>query len=110
MVLNKIFEFTDKNFEQKILLEKKYILVDFWADWCNPCKILSPLLDELVDQYSENLIIGKINIEKNPEIPVKYSIRSIPTLLLFYKSNIVATQIGALSKNELIDFLNKNIT
>ncbi|CUR53359.1 thioredoxin [Buchnera aphidicola] len=109
MNTHKIIEFTDLNFEKKISIVNNYILIDFWAEWCNPCKLLTPILEEISLEYSKNLIVGKLNIETNTEIPLRYSIRSIPTLLLFYNSEIIATKIGALSKIELLNFLNKNM-
>lgn len=104
-----IIELTDKNFEKYVFLSKEYVLVEFWADWCNPCKILSPILEEVSKDYSEKILVGKINIDSNPIIPAKYSIRGIPTLLLFYKKKVLDTKIGALSKIELIEFLKNYI-
>ncbi|VFP88826.1 Thioredoxin 1 [Buchnera aphidicola (Cinara piceae)] len=109
MKITKIIELTDKNFETEVFLAKKFVLVDFWADWCGPCKILSPILEEIANEYSEKVLIGKINIDTNKKIPIEYSIRGIPTLLLFNKNKIIGTKIGVLSKTELKNFLDKKL-
>ncbi|QIQ42145.1 MAG: thioredoxin TrxA [Buchnera aphidicola (Microlophium carnosum)] len=108
--MNKIVKLTDQNFEEKVLLNKKsFILVDFWAQWCNPCKILAPILEEILQEYSDKMIIGKLNIEENPNTAPIYSIRSIPTLLLFHDSKVLATKVGAISKLQLKEFLDEHI-
>ncbi|WP_154021610.1 thioredoxin [Buchnera aphidicola] len=109
MKISNIIEVFDKNFNEIVLLSKKYVLVDFWADWCGPCKILAPILEDIADQYLGKIIVGKMNVDKNSLIPPKYSIRGIPSLLLFYNSQVIGTKIGALSKVELIDFLNTHL-
>lgn len=106
--MNTIIELTDQNFEQKVLQSKNFFLVDFWAEWCNPCKILAPILEEITKEYP-NVSIGKLNIEKYSNMASVYSIRSIPTLLLFYNNSVLATKVGAVSKIELKEFLDKNI-
>ncbi len=108
--MNKIVELTDHNFQETVLNSKSFILVDFWAQWCNPCKILAPILEEISQEYSNKIIIGKLNIEKYPNTAPLYSIRSIPTLLLFYNSEILATKVGAVSKTQLKEFLDENLT
>lgn len=107
--MSKIIELTDHNFEQKVLKSKNFILVDFWAQWCNPCKILAPILEEISEEYHNKIIIGKLNIEENPETAPIYSIRSIPTLLLFSNSEVLATKVGAASKLQIKEFLDENI-
>lgn len=108
--MNKIIELTDQNFKEKVLLKSKnFILVDFWAEWCNPCKILAPILDEISKEYLDKITIFKLNIEKNPNTAPIYSIRSIPTLLLFHNSEILATKVGAVSKLQLKEFLDEFI-
>lgn len=107
--MNKIIKLTDENFQEKISKSKDFILVDFWAKWCNPCKILAPILNEISEEYTNKIIVGKIDIEKNPNTPSIYSIRSIPTLLLFYNNEVLATKVGAVSKLELKKFLDENI-
>ncbi|MCW5196892.1 thioredoxin TrxA [Buchnera aphidicola (Pemphigus obesinymphae)] len=103
----KIVNFNDENFEKNILQEKKFILVDFWAEWCNPCKMLAPILEEIAVEYQDQLIVAKINIDENPDTAPKYSIRGIPALLLFKNGKLIKTKIGALSKIQLQTFLNK---
>ncbi|AAO27238.1 thioredoxin [Buchnera aphidicola str. Bp (Baizongia pistaciae)] len=103
---NCIVELTDGIFKQYILESKKAVLVDFWAEWCNPCKILAPILEDIAKEYEHKLIVTKINIDKNPNTAPKYSIRGIPALLLFKNSELVGTKVGALSKVQLKDFLN----
>ncbi|QCI20129.1 MAG: thioredoxin TrxA [Buchnera aphidicola (Brevicoryne brassicae)] len=107
--MNKIIELTDQNFSEKVLKSKDFILVDFWAEWCNPCKILAPILNEISEEYSDKIIVGKLNIEKHPDIAPVYSIRSIPTLLLFRNGEVLATKVGAISKLQLKEFLNEYI-
>lgn len=107
--MNKIIELTDQNFKEKVLQIKGFILVDFWADWCHPCKILGPILEEISKEYSDTITIGKLNIEKHPNTAPIYSIRSIPTLLLFHNSEVLATKVGALSKLQLKAFLDENV-
>jgi thioredoxin 1 len=107
--MNKIIELTDKNFKEKVLKSKNFFLVDFWAEWCNPCKMLAPILEEISKEYSNKIIIGKLNIEENPNTAPVYSIRSIPTLLLFHNSEVRATKVGAVSKLQLKEFLDENI-
>lgn len=107
--MNKIIELTDQNFEEKVLKSKGFILVDFWAEWCNPCKILAPILEEIADEYCDRIVIGKINIEKYPKTAPKYSVRGIPTLLLFHNSEVLATKVGALSKLQLKEFLDESM-
>ncbi|WP_422667464.1 thioredoxin TrxA [Buchnera aphidicola] len=107
--MNKIIELTDQNFEIEVLQEKNFVLVDFWAEWCNPCKMISLILEEIANEYSNKIKVGKLNIEKNPNTPPIYSIRSIPTLLLFSNNAVIATKVGAISKIELKTFLDENI-
>ncbi|ADP67561.1 thioredoxin TrxA [Buchnera aphidicola] len=107
--MNKIIELTDQNFEEQVLNSKSFFLVDFWAQWCNPCKILAPILEEISKEYSNKVIVGKLNIEEHPNTAPVYSIRSIPTLLLFNNSEVLATKVGAVSKLELKEFLDENI-
>ncbi|QCI16808.1 thioredoxin TrxA [Buchnera aphidicola (Aphis craccivora)] len=107
--MNNIIELTDQNFEEKVLKTTGFILVDFWADWCNPCKMLAPILEEIANEYINKIQIGKLNIEKNPKTAPMYSIRGIPALLLFHKSQVLATKIGAISKLQLQNFLDENI-
>jgi thioredoxin 1 len=107
--MNKIIKLTDQNFEEKVLKSRNFFLVDFWAPWCNPCKILAPILEEISEEYSDKIIIGKLNIEDNPNTAPVYSIRSIPTLLLFHNAKVLTTKVGAVSKLQLKEFLDENI-
>ncbi|QCI25207.1 thioredoxin TrxA [Buchnera aphidicola (Rhopalosiphum padi)] len=107
--MKKIIELTDQNFEEEVLQSKNFVLVDFWAEWCNPCKILAPILEEVAQEYFDKIKFGKLNIEKNPNTAPIYSIRGIPALLLFHEREVLATKVGAISKIQLKDFLDENI-
>ena len=85
------------------------VLVDYWAEWCGPCKIIAPILDEVAQEYAGRLKIAKLNIDENQNTPPKYGIRGIPTLMLFKNGNIEATKVGALSKSQLTTFIDSNI-
>ena len=97
-----ILNVSDSDFDEKVLNDKNIVLCDFWAEWCGPCKQISPILEELSEELQENKItIAKVNIDENPETPSKYGIMSIPTLLLFKEGKLVSTQVGLQQKNEL---------
>ncbi|AKC60728.1 thioredoxin [Blochmannia endosymbiont of Camponotus (Colobopsis) obliquus] len=104
---SKIINLNDDMFEDKIieLTSNGLLLVDFWAEWCNPCKVLSLVLDEMLSENNCNVIVAKLNIDENPIVTKKYEIRSIPTLLLFKGSKVLATKVGVLSKKQLKEFL-----
>jgi len=104
-----IYEFTDKNFNSEVLQSDKPVLVDFWAEWCGPCKMIAPILEEVATEFDGKLTVGKLNVDENNETPPKYGIRGIPTLLLFKNGNVAATKVGALSKAQLTEFLNENL-
>ncbi len=106
---NKIVYTSDESFEQDVLNSTLPVLVDFWAEWCGPCKMVSPILDEIADEYGDRLKIAKLNIEPNPETPKKYRVQSIPTLMLFKDGNVEDTKIGAVSKSQLRDFIIRSI-
>ena len=97
---------TDDNFDTAVLKSSKPIVVDFWAEWCGPCKQIGPILDELDTELSEQLTIAKFNIDDNPEVPGKYNVRAIPTLLLFNNGKVLATKMGVEPKNKLIEWVN----
>lgn len=104
-----IVALTDDNFEEEVLKSTIPVLVDYWAEWCGPCKMIAPILDEVSEEYGEKVKIGKLNIDDNPGIPPKYGIRGIPTLMLFKDGNVEATKVGAVSKSQLTDFINSSL-
>ncbi|RJE77419.1 thiol reductase thioredoxin [Pseudoalteromonas citrea] len=106
---DKIIQLTDDSFEADVLKSAQPVLVDFWAEWCGPCKMIAPILDEVASQYEGKVTIGKLNIDQNAGTPPKFGIRGIPTLLLFKDGAVAATKVGALSKTQLIEFLDANI-
>jgi thioredoxin 1 len=100
---------SDDSFEQEVLQAGVPVLVDFWADWCGPCKMISPILDEVAKEYSGKLKVCKLNIDENQATPPKFGIRGIPTLMIFKNGNVEATKVGALSKSQLTAFVDSNI-
>ena len=104
-----IHHVTDDTFEVEVLQSPGPVLVDYWAEWCGPCKAIAPTLEEVAKEYSGKLKVAKVNVDENQEIPRKYGIRGIPTLMLFKNGNIEATKVGALSKSQLTAFLDSNI-
>ncbi|MCA7015219.1 thioredoxin TrxA [Dickeya dadantii] len=106
---DKIIHLTDDSFETDVLQSEHVTLVDFWADWCGPCKMIAPILDEIADEFEGKLTVAKLNIDDNPATAPKYGIRGIPTLLLFKNGEVAATKVGALSKGQLKEFLNANL-
>lgn len=100
---------SDANFDTDVLQCELPVLVDFWAEWCGPCKMISPILDEISAEYAGKVKVAKLNIDENPSTPPKYGVRGIPTLMLFKNGEVDATQVGALSKSQLTDFLNGNL-
>ena len=100
-----IIKITDSSFEQDVLHSETPVLVDYWAEWCGPCKMIGPILEQVADEYAGKITIAKLNIDENPNTPPKYGIRGIPTLMVFKKGEVEATKVGALSKSQLTDFI-----
>ena len=100
---------TDANFDTEVLQSTTPVLVDYWAEWCGPCKMIAPILDEIATEYGERLKVAKLNIDENQITPPKYGIRGIPTLMLFKNGNIETTKVGALSKSQLTAFIDSHI-
>lgn len=100
---------TDDSFEDEVLKSDVPVLVDYWAEWCGPCKMIAPILDEICDDYDGKLKIAKLNIDENPGTPPKYGIRGIPTLMMFKGGDVEATKVGALSKSQLTAFIDSNL-
>ncbi|MAD76429.1 MAG: thiol reductase thioredoxin [Rheinheimera sp.] len=104
-----ILQVSDDSFETDVLKAEAPVLVDFWAEWCGPCKMVAPILEDVAVEYSGKVSIAKVNIDQNPNTPPKFGIRGIPTLLLFKNGQVAATKVGALSKTQLKEFLDSNI-
>jgi thioredoxin 1 len=100
---------TDDSFEQDVLQAAEPVLVDYWAEWCGPCKMVAPILDEIGKEYAGRLKVAKLNVDENPKIPPRYGIRGIPTLMLFKAGSVEATKVGALSKSQLAAWLDSNL-
>jgi thioredoxin 1 len=100
---------SDASFSDDVLKAEKPVLLDFWAEWCTPCKMIAPILEEIADEYQDRLRIAKLNIDENPQTPPKFGIRGIPTLILFKNGTVEAQKVGALSKSQLAAFLEQHL-
>ena len=100
---------TDGSFEAEVLQSETPVLVDYWAEWCGPCKMIAPILDEIANDYDGRVKVVKLNIDENPQTPPRYGIRGIPTLMIFKGGNVEATKVGAVTKSQLAAFLDTNI-
>ena len=100
---------TDDTFEAEVLQSQQAVLVDYWAEWCGPCKMIAPILDEIANEYAGRLKVAKVNIDDNQATPAKFGIRGIPTLMIFKNGNVEATKVGALSKSQLAAFIDSNL-
>ncbi|HJL62335.1 MAG TPA: thioredoxin TrxA [Pseudomonadales bacterium] len=107
--MSDISHVTDDSFESEVLNSDVPVLVDYWAEWCGPCKMIAPVLDELADEYADKVQVAKLNIDDNPATPPKYGIRGIPTLMLFKNGEVEATKVGAVSKTQLAAFLDEHL-
>ena len=107
--MSKIVHLSDDTFQKEVIESNIPVLVDYWAEWCGPCKMIAPILDDLVSEYDGKLKIAKLNIDENPQTPTKFGIRGIPTLMIFKDGNPEATKVGALSKSQLTAFIDSTI-
>jgi len=108
-VSEKITHTSDADFDSDVLKSDLPVLVDYWAEWCGPCKMIAPVLDNIADEYDGKLRIVKLNIDENPQTPPKFGIRGIPTLMLFKNGAVEATKVGAMSKSQLSAFIETNL-
>ena len=104
-----IVHISDESFEEEVLQSERPVLIDYWAEWCGPCKMIAPVLDEIATEYSDRLKVVKLNIDDNPQTPPKYGIRGIPTLMVFKNGQVEGTKVGAVSKAQLTAFLDNSL-
>jgi thioredoxin 1 len=106
---SKVVHVSDSEFDGEVIKAEGAVLVDFWAEWCGPCKMIAPILDAIANEYDGKLKVVKINIDENPQTPQRYGVRGIPTLLIFKGGEVEATKVGALSKQQLAQFIDSNL-
>ena len=104
-----IVHVSDATFEEQVLNSGSPVLVDYWAEWCGPCKMIAPILDEIADEYADKLTVAKLNIDENQSTPQKYAVRGIPTLMIFKNGEVAGTKVGAMSKSQLSAFIDSVI-
>ncbi len=104
-----VLHVSDAEFNDTVLKSGTPVLVDYWAEWCGPCKMIAPILDEVAAEYEGKLSVAKVNIDDNPETPQHYGVRGIPTLMIFKDGEVEATKVGALTKSQLTDFIDTNL-
>lgn len=102
-------EFTDSNFQEQVIENDQLVIVDFWAEWCGPCKMIGPIISELADEYKDKASVGKLNVDHNPEVSMKYGIRSIPTILYIKNGEVVDKVVGAASKQAFASRIDSNL-
>jgi thioredoxin 1 len=104
-----IIHVTDSSFEDEVLKSEMPVMLDFWAEWCGPCRAIAPVLEELAKEYNGKMVVAKINVDQNPSTPQKYAVRGIPTLMIFQNGNVIGTKVGQASKSQLSAFIDSTI-
>jgi len=104
-----ILQVGDQDFEEKVLKNEKPVLVDFWAPWCGPCRMIAPVLEEIAEEMADEIVVAKVNVDDHPATPGRYGIRGIPTLMLFKDGEVQGTKVGAISKQKLVEFIREHI-
>ena len=107
--MSNLLKISDDSFDNEVIASNEPVLIDYWAEWCGPCKMIAPVLEEIAPEYHGRLKIAKLNIDENAGTPSRYGVRGIPTLMIFKNGEVAATKVGALSKSQLITFIDENI-